>query len=78
MKIAVQKCGHDLTVVIPSNIAAQSHLEAGTLLDLSVQEGGLVLKPVTKPTLEELVSRISPENRHDETTWGPPVGREVW
>jgi antitoxin component of MazEF toxin-antitoxin module len=78
MKIAVQKCGHDFTVVNPPNIAAQSHLEAGTLLDLSVQEGRLVLKPVTKPTLEELVSCISPENCHDETILGAPVGREVW
>jgi antitoxin MazE len=29
-------------------------------------------------TLDELVERITPENRHDETDWGEPEGREVW
>jgi antitoxin component of MazEF toxin-antitoxin module len=28
-------------------------------------------------TLEALVARITPENRHGETGWGRPVGREV-
>ena len=28
--------------------------------------------------LDELVAHITPDNRHDETNWGPPVGREVW
>jgi antitoxin component of MazEF toxin-antitoxin module len=27
-------------------------------------------------SLEELVSRITPENRHEEVDWGPAVGRE--
>lgn len=29
-------------------------------------------------TLEELISRITDENRHDLVDWGPPVGNEVW
>jgi antitoxin component of MazEF toxin-antitoxin module len=28
--------------------------------------------------LAELVSGITDDNRHAETDWGPPVGREVW
>jgi len=27
-------------------------------------------------SLEELVVGITPENRHEEVDWGPPVGRE--
>ncbi len=27
--------------------------------------------------LDQLVSQITPENRHDETDRGPPVGREI-
>ena len=34
--------------------------------------------PEAKPTLEELVARITDENRHPETDWGEPVGEEVW
>jgi antitoxin component of MazEF toxin-antitoxin module len=29
-------------------------------------------------TLRELVDGITPENRHEETDWGPPVGKEAW
>ena len=28
--------------------------------------------------LHELVEAITLENRHNETDWGAPVGREVW
>jgi len=28
-------------------------------------------------SLEELVAGITPENRHGEIDWGPPVGREL-
>ena len=28
--------------------------------------------------LDELVDAITLENRHDETDWGAPVGREAW
>lgn len=30
------------------------------------------------PILTEMIEQITPENRHPETDWGPPVGREVW
>ena len=49
-----------------------------------VRDGKLVVE-VTKPkrrkrryTLDELVAGITPENRHEEIDWGPPVGNEVW
>lgn len=29
-----------------------------------------------KPTIEDLVSQITPENLHGPMDWGPPVGRE--
>lgn len=28
------------------------------------------------PSLEQLVAQITPENRHEETKWGPEQGRE--
>ena len=77
MKVSVQKTGDSLTLPIPPEIAAESHLEPGSVLDVSVRGGQLVLKPVQTTTLEELVSRMTPENRHEETDWGPRVGREI-
>jgi hypothetical protein len=34
--------------------------------------------PAKELTLDDLVSRITPENVHGETDWGPPAGREAW
>jgi predicted HicB family RNase H-like nuclease len=31
-----------------------------------------------KYSLGPLVSKIKPENRHDETDWGAPQGKESW
>jgi len=28
--------------------------------------------------LQELISKITPENTHKEIKWGNPVGKELW
>lgn len=77
MRISVQKTGDQLSVLIPPEVATESRLEPGALVDLSVQGEQIVLKPVRRPSLGELVSRINPENLHQEVDFGPPVGREL-
>jgi antitoxin MazE len=76
----VQKWGNSLGVRIPKNIAEDIHVEDGATVEMRVEEGNLVIAPVGKPvySLEELASRITPENRHDLIDFGPPVGKEVW
>jgi antitoxin MazE len=81
MKIRVQKWGNSLAVRIPKAFAIEVHLKADALVDLSLADGKLVLQPVEEdpiPTLDELLARITPENLHAETDWGPPMGRETW
>jgi antitoxin MazE len=52
---------------------------AGNSFDVEFSEGCLRLIPVSEnPSLEELLSQITPENCHQETDWGTPVGKEVW
>jgi hypothetical protein len=34
--------------------------------------------PADSSALDELLKRITPENIHGETDWGPPVGDEQW
>jgi antitoxin MazE len=49
-------------------------------LTLAVGKNGvIVIKPAPrKYQLDELISKITARNRHDETDWGPRVGKEVW
>ena len=79
MQTRIQKWGNSLALRIPKSLAAESHLEQETLVDVTLQETRLVVTPVeTELTLDQLVARITPENRHGEQDFGLPVGREVW
>jgi antitoxin component of MazEF toxin-antitoxin module len=46
---------------------------------MALQDGAIVLRS-TRPRydLSELVSRITAKNRHRETDWGAPLGKESW
>jgi antitoxin MazE len=54
-------------------------LDEGDTVQVSVDNGAIVIRP-SRPhySLDELVRRITPKNRHDEADWGGPFGGEVW
>jgi len=76
----VAKWGNSLAVRIPLAIARQAGITEGDSLALVLDDkGGIVLKPSRrKYDLAELVARITPKNRHRETDWGRPEGKESW
>lgn len=76
----VSKWGNSLAIRIPRAIARQAHLAEGDSVSMDCgPDGEIVLQPVPKRyALEELVSRITPRNRHKETGWGAPQGKEIW
>ena len=80
MRVQVQKWGNSLALRIPKSFAAETELASGVDVDLTIEEGRLVITPVRKQryTLEELVAGITPVNRHDEMGTGPSVGNEAW
>jgi antitoxin MazE len=79
MNTQVGKWGDSLAVRIPNAYAKDLGLQEGMDLDVSLVDGGLLLRPrQERYTLEELVAQITPENVHGDTDWGPPVGRESW
>ena len=76
----ISKWGNSLAVRIPLAIAKQAGLGEGDCVTLALdRNGGVVLRPARrKYELSELVSRITPRNRHRETDWGHPQGEESW
>jgi antitoxin MazE len=80
MKTAVQQWGNSLALRIPKSFAQQANVKKGSPVTLSLEKGRLIVAPVKrrKYSLEDLVSGITPGNRHPEVDWGPPRGREVW
>jgi antitoxin MazE len=81
MKVKIQKWGNSLAVRIPKSYAIQTEIEQNTVVDLSVLEGNIIVKPEKrkpKYTLEELLQNVTEENLHGELDFGKPVGKEVW
>ena len=80
MKTQLSKWGNSLALRIPKPVADAANLRDGDTLDLEAEGPGAVRvrKPTSKPSLEELVARITDENRHRETEWGEAIGNEVW
>jgi antitoxin MazE len=84
MKIAFQKWGNSLAVRVPKAVALEIGASDGKAADMSVQNGKLVIEIVKRRRrnqryrLHDLVAGITPQNRHNETDWGSPVGNEAW
>ena len=80
MTTRIQKWGSSLALRIPKPFAEEVGLELDSAVNITVKDGVLVITPTQHQTqsLKELVAGITEENRHGETDWGKPVGREVW
>jgi antitoxin MazE len=75
----VARWGNSLAVRIPQALAEQAELDEGTEVEVSLEGGSLsIRRRPPRYTLDELVDQITPENRHEETDWGEPQGKEVW
>ena len=72
--------GNSLALRIPKALAAGANLKEGDPVRVSVASGGrLVVKPTRRTyRLRQLVGKITARNRHEETGWGPAVGKEAW
>ena len=60
-------------------MAAEFEMTAGSEIELVVEWGRIIASADDVPVydLHELLKGITPENRHEETDWGPAVGREI-
>jgi len=80
MNATVQKWGNSLALRIPRALAIDVHLHQGTVVELAVVEGKMVVKPKRqrKYSLSQLLKGITKNNRHSEHDWGHAVGQETW
>lgn len=77
MQSRVQKWGNSLGIRIPKSIVQKAKLNEGTTVDFSIRGNAIVITP-RQYSLEEMLSRITTENLHEEIDAGNPVGREIW
>ena len=80
MVTRIQKWGNSLGLRIPKAFAANMEVEAGSTVEMRVENGDLVIRPVRRReyALSELLEGVNPGNLHGEISTGDPVGRESW
>ncbi|TDA70364.1 MAG: AbrB/MazE/SpoVT family DNA-binding domain-containing protein [Clostridia bacterium] len=77
MEPRVQKWGNSLGIRIPKPLAQQLGLTEGTPVEVEADNHRIVIRR-KRYTLEELLSKVTPENLHGEVDMGLPMGREEW
>ncbi len=80
MTTIVQKWGNSLALRIPSALAKDIHLHQGSMVDVAIIEGEMVVKPQkkSKVSLSQMLKGITRNNRHSEQNSNGPAGREIF
>lgn len=79
MRARVQKWGNSLALRIPKAAAEACALENGAEVNLSMDDGRLVVSAILpRYTLDELLAGVTPENVHGEIGPQGSVGLEAW
>ena len=79
MLTSVKKWGNSASVRIPSLILETLNLAYDDTVDISIENGHIVIIPVKNDTdaLGALLAGITPENLHQRLDFGSAQGREL-
>lgn len=79
MRTTVKTWGNSLAVRLPRAFADEVGITEDTPVDISVQEGSIILSPVEgrKKRLAKLVSLMTADSLHSDDDFGDSVGREL-
>ena len=78
MEAKIQKWGNSLGVRIPMSIVKDLSLENGSAVEVIKENDNIVIKPLLKVNVSDLIDQISDDNLHSEVDWGTPEGNEIW
>ena len=78
MEAVVKKWGNSLGIRIPNLMARELSLKDGSYVDINDRGKEIVIKPVRKNKLSEMLDKINEKNLHAEIETGEPVGKEIW
>ena len=78
MEAVVKKWGNSLGIRIPNHIARDLSIKDGSFVDINNKGKEIIIKPIKKNTLSEMLEKINEQNLHEEIETGSPVGNEIW
>lgn len=77
MQTVVQKWGNSLGIRIPSIYAKEFELKNGSYVEISEEEGRIIIIP-KRNSLHDLLAKVTKENRHESVETGFSIGNEEW
>ena len=78
MQVLLKRWGNSLGFRIPKGIVESVGLKPDDAIDIDASQDGFIVKKARKRyVLKELLSRVTPENKHDSIDWGGPKGNEL-
>ena len=78
MEATVQKWGNSLGIRIPNLIVRELSLKNGSVVDINDNGKEIVIKPIKKSNLSEMLKDINDKNKHQKIEITGPVGKELW
>ena len=78
MEAMVKKWGNSLGIRIPILIARELSLKDGSSINIDDKGKKIIITPIKKNRLSEMLSKINGQNLHAEIKTGEPVGNEIW
>jgi antitoxin MazE len=78
MEAVVKKWGNSLGIRLPNLIVRELSLKDGSSLDIKNNGNEIIVRPVKKSRLPEMLAKINEENIHTEIETTGPVGKEIW
>jgi len=78
MEAVVKKWGNSLGIRIPNLIVHELALKDGSYVDINDKGKVIIIKPIQKNKLSEMLNNINGQNIHKEIETDGPVGKEIW
>jgi antitoxin MazE len=78
METVVKKWGNSLGLRIPNLIARELSLKDGSIVNINDNGNEIIIKPVQKVKLSEMLAEINEQNLHKEIETSGPIGKEIW
>lgn len=76
--VVLRKAGGSLIISVPSAFVAQNKLRAGSQVECTIVNDALVIKPMARPSLAQLIAETPKDSLALDWDSMPAVGSEQW
>ena len=79
MQVTVKKWGNSAAVRLPAKVLNAAQVSIEQRVEVRVEDNKIVIDPaIEENNLDALLARITPENVHQEVSFGSPAGKELF